>query len=665
MNKHIYRRLAATNLKKNFKIYLPYLLTVIGSILFYYILTSLGINSFLYDINSKKEAFYGARTLCTILKTGSTVSYLFALIFLFYANSFVLKHQKKQLGLYRVLGMERRHLIRIILLETFSLFGIGLLVALFFGIFLDKLVLVLLFQILHQTAPEGFYINTSAISSTLLLTGLVASLIVIRGVFSILRTKDIDLLKSEKKGEREPKNRFLLAIAGVILLGIGYYYALTSHSVNQALTTFLPAALCVILGTYALFTAGSIAILKLLKKNKKYYYSTRHFISLSGMLYRMKQNAVGLSNICILSAAAIVVISAGVCLYSNGNRSIAQQFPRAVQYSIANQPSQATLEEILETTVTNHKLSYEDMVCIHYGNMLGELKGNTLLPDIPLTINLESFPDIYLLTLEEYNRFNHSSETLGENEILLYDSDDILKEDTLIFKDTTYRVKDTANKECLSYISNYSMSLFPKFLIVVPDTNTFDSFLKSSTGFAAFDGGITYLGFDMNDSVKDVKAFATAYSDALTAQNIENEITLKSDEEDFFYATYGGLFFVGIILGALFLVCTVMIIYYKQISEGYEDRERFLIMQKVGLSKKEIKQSINSQVMLLFLLPLIVAILHAAVALNIVADALSLVMIVHMPTFIASVAIVCVLFSVVYGIVYKITSREYYGIVNE
>lgn len=665
MNKHIYSRLAATNLKKNHKIYLPYLLTLIGSILFYYILTSLGTNPLIYDLDTRTEAFYGASTLCAILQSGSFVSYLFALIFLFYANSFVLKHQKKQLGLYRVLGMERRHIIRIILLETISLFGTGLLVALFFGIFLDKLMLVLLFQITHQPMPEGFSINISAIFSTLLLTGLIAALILLRGVFSILRTKDIDLLKSEKKGEREPKNRLLLAIAGFVLLGIGYYYALTCHGVNQALSNFFPAALCVILGTYALFTAGSIAILKILKRNKKYYYSTRHFISLSGMLYRMKQNAAGLSNICILSAAAIVVISAGVCLYSNGNRSITEQFPRSVQFYAdgSQMGSTSTLEEIFETTAKETKLSYENFVCINYGNAVWELKENKLLAEVsPFVGNLECFPDTYILTLEEYNRCNNTSETLKENEILLYDSDNILKYDTLIFDDTTYQIKNTANAECLTYIANYSMSLFPKFLMVVPDKNTFDSFFKNDSAFA---GSVTYVGFDVNGSSNDIQAFANNLSEALNAQNIANEMTLRLDEESFFYATYGGLFFVGVVLGALFLICTVMIIYYKQISEGYEDRERFLIMQKVGLSKKEIKQSINSQIMLLFFLPLITAIIHSAVALNIVADCLRLVMIVHMPTFIASVAIVCVLFSVVYGIVYKITSREYYGIVNE
>ncbi len=665
MNRRIYSKLALTNLKKNQKIYIPYLLTLIGSMLFYYILTSLGSNPLIYNMDTKKAAFKGADVLCPILQSGSFVACFFAFIFLFYANSFVLKHQKKQLGLYRVLGMERKHIIRIIFLETFLTFAIGLMSAIFLGILFDKLMLVLLFQIIHQPMPEGFSINIDALYKTLVLTFGLAVLILLRGVCSILRTKDIDLLKSEKLGEKEPKNRLLLAVIGLILLGCGYYYALTSQGVNQAISHFFPAALCVILGTYALFTAGSIAILKLLKKNKSYYYTTRHFISLSGMLYRMKQNAAGLATICILSAAAIVVISAGVCLYSNGNRSINEQFPRSVQILTSNEQEGniEILQDALNTTSKQCNTALQNLIYCRYANSVFDLNNNELSWKDSLSYaNIESIPDTYVLTLEEYNRFNDTSETLAENEILLYGSEKIFEYDTLIFDGMTYQVKKTADHSCLTYIADYSMTLFSKLLIVVPDEETFAKFTPDEYSFCST---ISYLGFDTNASEDTVNNFTEKLSSALDSQNIQHEIILKYEEERYFYSTYGGLFFVGILLGILFLICTVMIIYYKQISEGYDDRERFLIMQKVGLSKKEIRQSIHSQVMLLFFLPLITAIIHSAVALNIVADCLRLVIIVHMPTFVASVAITCVLFSICYGVVYKITSKEYYLIVNE
>ncbi len=666
MNKHIYGKLALTNLKKNPKLYVPYLLTLIGCMLFYYIFTSLGNNPLIYDTATGKAAFKAADVLCPILQTGSFVAAFFGFIFLLYANSFILKHQKKQLGLYRVLGMERKHMIRIIILETFLMFAVGFIGAVFLGFLFDKLMLVLLFRIIHQPFPAGFFMNTTALSHTVILTLLLALLILLRSVFTLLRTKDIDLLKSEKQGEKEPKNRLLLALIGAILLGIGYYAALSAQGVSQAINNFFPAAICVILGTYALFTAGSIAILKLLKKNKNYYYTTRHFISLSGMLYRMKQNAAGLATICILSAAAIVVLSAGVCLYANGNRSINEQFPRSVQISTQGTDSSENIDriqDILNVTAKETNTAFQNLVYCNCSSGVFDLQGNELLRKNTASFaNIESIPDTYILTLDEYNRFNGTSETLGENEILLYGSDKIFEYDTLIFEGVTYQAKGTADPTCLTYLADYSMTLFSNLLIVVPDEETLDRLMPKDYGFC---GSYAYFGFDVNASADKVKSFSTALSKALDAENIAHKITLKSDEEEVFYGTYGGLFFVGILLGILFLICTVMIIYYKQISEGYSDRERFLIMQKVGLSKKEIKQSIHSQVMLLFFLPLITAIIHSAVALNIVADCLRLVLVVHIPTFVASVAITCVLFSICYGVVYKITSKEYYLIVNE
>lgn len=662
MNRHIYGKLAITNLKKNQKIYLPYLLTLMGSMLLYYILTSISTNKLLYDPATDTGAFKGANILSTIIQSGSMAAALFAFIFLLYANSFVLKHQKKQLGLYRVLGMERKHMIRIIFVEILTLFGISMVISLFFGILFDKLMLGLLFKIVHQSMPEGFFLNTTALLQTLFLSFALAVLIFIRSVFSIFRTKDIDLLKSEKQGEREPKNRLLLAFFGLASLLAGYYIALSNKNVMQAINNFFPAAFCVILGTYALFTAGSIAILKLLKKNKAYYYNTKHFISLSGMLYRMKQNAVGLATICILSAAAIVVVSAGVSLYANGQRSINQQFPRSMQVYTDYTSQCSDLQKIIEDTAKKSEISYKNPVNCSYGNGVYDLKGNQLVFMKELLFDVQKTPDTYVVTLEEYNRFQQSSVKLEEDEILLYGGDNIFPYDTLVVNEHTYRIKEEADNTCLTYITDVSMSLFSKLFIVVPNQTAFDEIMPKDYEFSQ---RISYLGFDSNGNDEKQKDFSKKLTKAFKKENISFDIVMKSDGESFFYTTYGGLFFVGILLGFLFLLCTVMIIYYKQISEGYEDRERFLIMQKVGLSKKEIKQSIHSQVMMLFFLPLITAIVHSAVALNIVADCLRMVMVVDMPTFVGSVAVTCVLFSIVYGIIYKITSKEYYTIVNE
>lgn len=596
MNKFLYERIAITDIKKNPKIYLPYLLTIIGSMMFCYILFSMRYNPALYDPTTGIEAFPGASTLRAILGSGSFVAAFFAFIFLFYANSFVLKQQKMQLGLYRVLGMERRHIARIIAVEILLIFSVGFVFALFLGVLFDKL------------------------------TVGIAALVFIRSMISVLSAKDVELLKSDKMGEKEPKNRPLLTLIGLVILGCGYGIALKS-----------------------------------LKKNKKYYYTTRHFISVSNLLYRMKQNASGLATICILSTATIAVLSAGAALYANGEHSINEQFPRMIQYTTL--PSDQELAtEVLEKTLSEKSVTAEDVVTCTYGSTLFVKTDTGIMPmENGVFANFDTMPDTFILTLDEYNRFNQTSETLLDTEILLYASNDFYTGDTLTFLDDTYQIKGTADNTCLDYIVDTSMALFAKLLIVVPNEEVFQKF----TSTAAIIPEITWTGFNTKQNGEESIAFANAFSEGLTSSGIGFDLLVKQQEKDYFFNMYGGILFVGIILGALFLLCTVMIIYYKQISEGYEDKARFLIMQKVGLSKQEIKNTIHSQIMIMFFLPLIAAIIHSVVALKIVANCLSLVLIVHMPTFIMSVAVICALFSICYMIVYKITSREYYNIVNE
>lgn len=660
MNKHLYEKMAVTNIRKNAKIYLPYLITTIGSMMFYYILTSLGSNPNIYNVTTRTEVFKGASTLCGILQSGSFLAAVFAFIFLLYANSFVLKHQKKQFGLYRVLGMERKHIVRIISFEVLLIFAVGLIGALFLGILFDKFMLVLLFKIIGQTAKAGFALNVNAILQTLFLTGIIAALILVKSLFSILLTKDVELLKSESVGEKEPKNRPISTLLGFILLGIGYSIALKSTNAGTAMNNFFPAALLVLASTYELFTAGSVSILKFLKKNKNYYYKTKHFISVSGLLYRMKQNAAGLATICILSTAAIIVLSAGAALYANGERSINEQFPRMVHY-VTSLDSADNADKILTTTLTEKDFEAKNFItCSFTSTLLMKTEtGFEPLGDSGFT-GFENIPDTFILTLDEYNRFNGTNETLQESEILLYASDNFFTGETLTYLDKTYQIKGTANNSCLTYITDTSMSLFSKLLIVVPNENV----LKDFASDKELAPQLTWMGFDSDQSTEEIVAFSKDLTDAFSSNNISCEVSVKQVEREAFYSMYGGILFVGVTLGILFIISTVMIIYYKQISEGFEDRERFLIMQKVGLSKEEIKKAIHSQIMLIFFLPLVTAIIHSAVALKIVANCLRMVVVVHMPTFVLSVLVTCVLFSVVYGVVYKITSREYYLIVQ-
>ena len=660
MNKNVYGKMARDNIRKSKKLYFPYLFTIIGSIMFFYILSSISSNTYIYDPVTKIETFKGAQLLCKVLKTGTFTTAIFAVIFLFYANSFILKHQKKQMGLYRVLGMERRHMLRLLASEVLYLYGTGLLCGMMLGILFDKLMLVFLVKIVGQTAPSGFYISRIAVKNSVILTLVIALLLLLHSVISILTTKDIELLKSTQSGEKEPKNRLLLAFGGMIILIAGYSLALKANNVSDGISNFFPAAFMVIVATYILFTAGSIAVLKFLKKRKNFYYTTRHFISISGLLYRMKQNAAGLATICILSTSAIIVLAAGASLYANGERSINEMFPREILIK-TNELSLAETNETVETVLKRHQLTAEETISVAYGTSLFIVTETGLSSDIENNFTDWSLvPDFFVLTLEEYNRIYETNETLGENEVLLYVTNEIYTKDTLEYDGITYQVKGRAKSDCLEYIQDPSMALFSKMLLVVPDQSVFDRFVNNMKDPTFTPGKVNYVAFNLNASNDKIQEFITDLTGSFACT-----IFYKQDEQDEFYSMYGGILFIGIVLGLLFIMSTVMMIYYKQISEGYEDKERFLIMQKVGLSKPEIKKTIRSQILLVFFLPLVTAIIHTSFALKIISKCLGLVVLVHMPTFITSFIITCLIFSVIYVMVYLFTSKEYYNIVNE
>ena len=660
MNKNVYGKMARDNIRKSKKLYFPYLFTIIGSIMFFYILSSISSNTYIYDPVTKIETFKGAQLLCKVLKTGTFTTAIFAVIFLFYANSFILKHQKKQMGLYRVLGMERRHMLRLLASEVLYLYGTGLLCGMMLGILFDKLMLVFLFKIVGQTAPSGFYISQIAIKNSVILALVIALLLLLHSVISILTTKDIELLKSTQSGEKEPKNRLVLAFGGMIILIAGYSLALKANNVSDGISNFFPAAFMVIVATYILFTAGSIAVLKFLKKRKNFYYTTRHFISISGLLYRMKQNAAGLATICILSTSAIIVLAAGASLYANGERSINEMFPREILIK-TNELSLTETNETIENFLKRHQLTAEETISVAYGTSLFIVTETGLSSDFETNfMDLGSVPDFFVLTLEEYNRIYGTKETLGENEVLLYATNNIYAKDTLEYDGITYQVKGSAKSDCLEYIQDSSMALFSKMLLVVPDQSVFERFVTPPDDPTFAPNHINHVAFNLDGDKDKISDFITDLTNSFTCT-----ISYKQDEQDEFYSMYGGILFIGIVLGLLFIMSTVMMIYYKQISEGYEDKERFLIMQKVGLSKPEIKKTIRSQILLVFFLPLVTAIIHTSFALKIISKCLGLVVLVHMPTFITSFIITCLIFSVIYVIVYIFTSKEYYNIVNE
>ncbi len=659
MNNFMYTKMALSNIRKNGKLYIPYTLTIVGCLFFYFTLGSLADNPNIVNPVTGEKAFRGADLLVTILFIGRFVTIAFEIGFLFDSYEYIFKQQKKQLGLYRVLGMERRHLVRLVIYEILFMFGIGFILGAGIGVLFNKLIIVWLFNIIDQPIPTGFHISVLAIKGVFMQALISAVLILLRCVISLLRMKDVDLLKSDKEGEHEPKARLLTTILGVVLLGIGYFVATRENDALTAITLFFPASGLVIAATYLLFISGSISLLKFLKRRKGYYYTTKHFVSVSGMLYRMKKNATSLASICIFSTSAIIVLAAGTALYTNGERSLNELFPKQIQVD-CRYDEFSTQAAILEEGVKQTGCEVKELVTLRFGNTLLTYTPDGLINEYGFWGDYEVIPDVYILTLEDYCRATGDVRTLEDGEVLLYQEKPWVTENRLMCCGREYQVVGEARNTLMRYMRNAEMTVFKKMLLVVKQQQDMDDILAGEEPINSKKG---YFGFDLENEEDEI-AVKNMLAEYVVQKEIYTEVSCRQEEENEFLGLYGGIFFIGIVLGSLFLMATILIIYYKQMAEGIEDQNRFSIMQKVGLTKKEIRATIRAQVLRMFFMPLITAIIHASFALPLVVNCLKLVLVIHMPTFILSFVITCIVFSAIYIIAYLLTSREYYKIVS-
>ena len=605
MNKMLYLKLARTNIKANGKTYFPYVITCICTIMMFYIMHALSINKGL-------EGVSGSESLKSILYFGTIVIGIFSAIFLFYINSFLIKRRKKEIGLYNILGLGKKHIAMVLLCENVFISLISLVIGLLGGVILNKLMFLVLLKILNFAVPFGFSVSIPSIKITLLVFIGIFTVTLISNLFQIHIAKPIELLKGGEQGEKEPKTKWLMTMMGIIALGIGYTMALTVKSPLTALSLFFVAVVLVMIGTYCLFTAGSIAILKLLRKNKKFYYKTRNFTSVSGMLYRMKQNAVGLANICILSTAVLVMISTTVSLYIGMEDGLKARFPRNVMINASGISENQTkkLNEIIELATKNTKINNK----VNYsseGYMATRTDDTFLLRKATDDFSsVSSF--LVTMSLSDYNRLEGKNVTLKEDELLIFSTVKNYGKNSITIQDKRFKVKEElsaiviADKNALDIVGTYILIL--NDVEAVRTINAKVPGTKPSVPAYRVD-------FDMAGTDEEIISF----TDKLK-QNFGQEIPIPvsidsaAGSKESFFAVYGGLFFIGIFLGALFLMATVLIIYYKQISEGYDDKERFNIMQKVGMSKAEIKKSINRQILMVFFLPLVFAVIHIAFA---------------------------------------------------
>ena len=660
MRRGFFARLAAGNIKKNGSTYFPYILTCVVTVMLYYIVKSLSLNPGL-------EEMAGDQTLISLMEMGTRIIGLFALIFLFYTNSFLLKRRKKEFGVFHILGLGKRHLAKTLAWESLYAFFISMAGGLLFGMALDKLMFLLIAKIVRAEVSLGFFVSAEAIWSTVRLFAVIFLLIFLNAVRQIQVATPVSLLQDSQAGEREPKTKWLSALLGFLSVGTGYYLAITTKNPISSIYIFFIAATLVVVGTYLLFTAGSIAFLKLLRSSKSYYYRTGHFISVSGMIYRMKQNAVGLANICILSTMVLVMISATSSLMIGIDDVVNSRYPYDfVVYSREDteERSEALYARVRELqqeqglSVTDEvEYSYLVFSAMQEGNSFRVSRENVLL-DADKIVNL------YVITLDEYNGAAGANASLSDGEILLYDSQGGYNAPSLKLFDREYQVKavldDFPGKGLIA--ANIASSYF----LVVPGQQEMDAIYakqkEALTNIASEPD--SFYAFDTDAAQEEQRAFAAALLDLMQNGELKGSPDSKVDADAIYLKLYGGFFFLGLFLGVLFLMAAVLIIYYKQISEGFEDRERFAIMRKVGLSRREVRAAIRSQVLTVFFLPLLMAGVHVAAAFPLMSRLLALLYLSNTRLYMACTAVSFLVFAAFYVIVYLLTARTYYRIVS-
>lgn len=578
MKKRLYPRLAWQGIRKNGKIYFPYLAACIFVVMVYYLIGFLSSDPVIREME-------GGAQMQIILSLGTGVMGIFSVIFLFYTNSFLMKRRKKELGLYHVLGMDRKNIAVVLIWENLMTAGISLGGGILGGILFSKLGQLAMIYLLGGKADFSFSINSDILIRTLKTYGVIFLLLLAYRILQIFRTRPLDLLKSESLGERPPRANWLSAILGAVLLGAAYGMAVTVKEPVTIIWLFFVAVLMVIGATYLLFMAGSVTLCKVLKKNKKYYYKTNHFVSLSSMMFRMKRNGAGLASICILSTMVLVMVSGTVSLFLGTEDSLRSRYPRNL---VVNTPSLedgvvSQVNQIVEGALEKYGVREENV--LHYRQLVmsGMAEGNRMILDYANSgefsyTEYENVRQIMVVPVEDYNRIMGTDET-----------------QSLISQEIS--------------------------------------------------AGLQSLG-------EQDPAFSGTTVECVGVERMD------------FYSTYAGLFFLGILLGIVFLLGMVLIMYYKQVSEGYEDQSRFEILQKVGMTEREIRKSVNSQVLTVFFMPLIWAGIHTAFAFPMIYRLLQLFSLHNMWLLIGITGGCFLGFGLVYVLMYLLTSKSYYKIVR-
>lgn len=674
-----YPRLAWDGIRKNKRLYLPYILTCAGMVMMFYIIHHLAAMPAL-------DGMAGGSATKLTLGFGVWVIAVFALIFLTYTNSFLMRRRQKEFGLYNILGMGKKNLGMVYIWETVIVFVISMISGLVCGIGLSKMAELGLVRMLYGEITYDFTISSEVILDTFLVFGVIFVFLFLKGMLTLWRLNAVSLLKSENTGEKPPRANYLLGLGGILILAAAYYIAVSIQSPLLALSWFIIAVIMVIIATYLLFVAGSVMMCRILQKNQKYYYQKNHFVAVSSMVYRMKRNGAGLASICILSTMVLVMMLGAGSLYFGAEDSLKTRYPREISVSVdfvsfeedhvyTSEKEEHLLAEI-DQILDDNDVTPQNKECYLSSSIVGMLGNGKFIanPEIVNTANvdtMEKVTQVYFVPLSEYNECMDTKETLGEGEVLIhcvrrsYDDPEIHLADG-----TVLTVKKQV--DAMMGSGDAAMDIIPSVFVVVNDLEAIsDSINSEFTNEDYYCRPELHYGFDTGLEAEEEIRLAEEIRTHVRELDVTGEggfysygVECREAEREDFYGTYGGIFYLGVILSIVFILATVLIIYYKQITEGYEDESRFAIMQKVGMTKEDIRKNINSQMLTVFFLPLAAAVLHLSFAFPMVQKLLALFNLRNVSLMILIMAISVLVFGVFYGIIYKVTSNAYYSIVS-
>ncbi|MCL2839895.1 MAG: ABC transporter permease [Defluviitaleaceae bacterium] len=659
MPKFFFMKLAVSNLRKNAKLNVPFAITMIGTVAVFYLLTSLAFRPSIIEMS---------RTTAILLELSSQVAAVFSGIFLFYTHSFLMKRRKMEFGLYNVLGLGKAHIARIILIETAVIVFVSVNIGLAIGLLLDRFMYLLLLRLMGGLVTLGFEVSLRGLVSTPIVFTIIFGLILADSLRQVFFSKPIELLRGGRTGEKEPQAKWFLAILGVLLLGIGYGMAITVDIASaEIIIVFFMATLFVIGGTFLLFTTSSIALLKILRKNKRYYYKARNFISLSSMIYRMKQNAAGLAVICILSTSVLVMVASAVTLYAGLEDGLGRRFPHDISLDTHYEGHIELLREIAHDVLEERNLMPLNAFQFSYFTTWAISQNDVLNIDVSGDDfnNIGQMRYVMVLNLEDYNHWAGTSIELEENEVLFHAGRGSFSHESVELMGSRFYIR-----EQVEYILGWDVIgtlVVGTYFIVVQNRTVMDSLLEYHPANISYDPvHVRYrYGFDIGAD----SAITLAASQAIVqeirrvypyAYRFSCHETGRMEETKM----YGGIYFIGMFLGALFLMATVLTIYYKQIIEGFADKERYIIMKNIGLDPVEIKRAIHTQILIVFFLPLITAGVHLMAAFPALTNILAMLDLQNINLFILCTVACFAIFAVIYTIIYILTARTYYKIVG-